>query len=88
MKDLLSEAVLSVTEAKMKNPLALAYVGDTISRDVRGVRNAGWKIAIQIPCESTARRDAGMEGLGYAPDYLIDDLLEIPPIIAEFNRNA
>ena len=30
MKDLLSEAVLSVTEAKMKNPLALAYVGDTI----------------------------------------------------------
>lgn len=30
MKDLLSEATLSVTEAKMKNPLALAYVGDTI----------------------------------------------------------
>lgn len=30
MKDMLSEAVLSVTEAKMKNPLALAYVGDTI----------------------------------------------------------
>ena len=30
MNDLLSEAVLSATEAKMKNPLALAYVGDTI----------------------------------------------------------
>lgn len=30
MKDLLSEAALSVTEAKMKNPLALAYVGDTV----------------------------------------------------------
>lgn len=30
MNDLLSEAVLSATEAKMKNPLALAYVGDTV----------------------------------------------------------
>jgi ribonuclease-3 family protein len=30
MNDLLSEAVLTVTEAKMKNPLALAYVGDTV----------------------------------------------------------
>lgn len=78
----LAEAALGL------NPDELAYVGDTLSRDVRGVRNAGWKIAIQIPCESTARRDTCMEGLGYAPDYLIDDLLEIPPIIAEFNRNA
>ena len=30
MNDLLTDAVLSVTEAKMKNPLALAYVGDTV----------------------------------------------------------
>ena len=30
MNDLLSEAVLTVTEAKMKNPLSLAYVGDTV----------------------------------------------------------
>lgn len=30
MNHLLSEAVLSVTEAKMKNPLSLAYVGDTV----------------------------------------------------------
>ncbi len=30
MNDLLTEAVLSATEAKMKNPLALAYVGDTV----------------------------------------------------------
>jgi len=78
----LAEAALDL------KPDELAYVGDTLSRDVRGVRNAGWKIAIQIPCESTARRDAGMEGLGFAPDYLIEDLLEIPPIIAEFNRKA
>ncbi len=30
MNDRISEAVLSITEAKLKNPLALAYVGDTI----------------------------------------------------------
>lgn len=75
-------------EAMQLTPDEMAYVGDTLSRDVRGVRNAGWKIAIQIPCDSTPARDAGVAGMGYAPDYLIEDLSEIPPIIAEFNRRA
>lgn len=30
MNDRISEAILTTTEARMKNPLALAYVGDTI----------------------------------------------------------
>ncbi len=30
MNDLLSDAVMSAAEAKLKNPLALAYAGDTI----------------------------------------------------------
>ncbi len=30
MKDLLSEAVMNEREASLKNPLALAYVGDTV----------------------------------------------------------
>lgn len=82
-------SIFRLAEAAMQlNPDEMAYVGDTISRDVRGVRNAGWKIAIQIPCESTARRDACMKGLGYAPDYLIEDLMEIPAIIAKHNQNA
>lgn len=66
-------------------PSELAYVGDTLSRDVRGVRNAGWRLAIQIPAESSAHRDKGLEGL-YQPDYRIEDLSEIPPIIARENQ--
>lgn len=30
MEDLLTEAVLNETQARMKNPLSLAYVGDTV----------------------------------------------------------
>ena len=59
-------------------PSELAYVGDTISRDVRGVRNAGWRMMIQIENPLIAHRDAGLENAGYKPDYLIRDLAEVP----------
>jgi len=59
----------------------LAYVGDTLSRDVQGVRNAGWKLMIQISNPGAAHRDRGLEHSGLAPDYLIQDLAEIPAII-------
>lgn len=66
-------------------PWELAYVGDTISRDVRGVRNAGWRLMIQIRNPGVAHRDKGLEDSGYRPDYLIEDLMEIPEIIAGEN---
>jgi len=66
------------------SPENLAYVGDTINRDVRGVRAAGWRLAIQIPAASSAHRDAGLEHI--KPDYRITDLSEIPSIIARENR--
>lgn len=66
-------------------PEELAYVGDTLSRDVRGTRAAGWRLAIQIYSPSSARRDAGMAELGYRADYNITDLMEIPGIIAREN---
>ena len=69
-------------------PDELAYVGDTISRDVRGTRNAGWRLMIRIANPAAARRDAGMEGLGYAPDYDITDLAEIPAIIRRENERC
>lgn len=62
-------------------PEELAYVGDTISRDVRGVRNAGWRLMIQIRNPSVAHRDKGLEDSGFRADYLIEDLAEIPDII-------
>lgn len=67
-------------------PQELAYVGDTLSRDVRGARNAGWRLMIQIRNPGVARRDAGLEHAGLRPDYLIDGLEEIPGIIRAENR--
>lgn len=66
-------------------PEELCYVGDTLSRDVLGCRNAGWHTMIQIPNSVLAFRDAGFEDL-CRPDYVISDLLEIPAIIEQENK--
>lgn len=67
-------------------PEQFAYVGDTLSRDVRGVRNAGWRLAIQIRNPGAAVRDRGLESL--RPDYFIEDLAEIPAIIRQENQTG
>lgn len=69
-------------------PAELAYVGDTISRDVRGTRNAGWHTMIQIANPRVAHRDAGLDPGLYRPDYRITDLSEIPDIIGSINAAA
>lgn len=66
-------------------PEELAYVGDTLSRDVAGTRNAGWRLMIQIKNPGAAKRDKGLEHAGLEPDYLIDGLEEIPAIIRREN---
>ena len=66
-------------------PEELCYVGDTISRDLIGTRNAGWKLMIRISEPNTAHRDKGLENAGYVPDYMISDLSEIPDIIKKEN---
>ena len=81
-----SAEIFRVAEKMMAlAPEELAYVGDTLSRDVRGVRNAAWRCMIQIRNPSVAFRDAGLEGSGLAPDYRIDALDEIPAIIEKEN---
>ncbi|MBR2281761.1 MAG: HAD family hydrolase [Spirochaetales bacterium] len=63
------------------------YVGDTISRDVLGSRNAGLALVIRINNPSIAHRDAGFQGPDAPkPDFTIDRLDEIPQIIGRFNR--
>lgn len=62
-----------------------AYVGDTISRDVLGVRNAGLALAIQIENPAIAHRDEKYIGRGIAPDYLIKELTEVPELIRAYN---
>jgi len=69
-------------------PEELAYVGDTLSRDVRGTRAAGWRLAIQIYSPGAARRDVGLAEQGWKADYNIEDLSEIPPIIAKENAKC
>ena len=54
-----------------------AYVGDTISRDVRGVRNAGWPLMIQIDNPRIYHKDEKYRGMGYEPDVKIGSL-QIP----------
>ncbi|HQA98471.1 MAG TPA: HAD family hydrolase [Clostridia bacterium] len=66
-------------------PEELAYVGDTLSRDVIGARNAGWRLMIQISNPSIAFRDRKVQNSGYKPDFLISGLEEIPGIIAREN---
>lgn len=64
----------------------MAYVGDTLSRDVLGCQNAGVALSIQIRNPSIAHRDTAFAGTGLAPDVLIDDLAEIPGIIRSYNK--
>lgn len=76
-----SAEIFRVAERAMNlAPDELAYVGDTLSRDVRGVRNAGWKCMIQIDNPGIAHRDKGITGV--KPDYRILDLMEVPDILA------
>ena len=67
-------------------PEVLAYVGDTLSRDVMGTRNAGWRLMIQIKNPGAAHRDKGLEHSGLKPDYLVEGLEEIPEIIRKVNE--
>lgn len=67
-------------------PEQLAYVGDTISRDVIGTRNAGWRLMIQIENPLTVFRDQKVKDSAYKPDYLISRLDEIPAIIERENK--
>ncbi len=66
----------------------MAYVGDTLSRDVLGSRNAHLPLVIQINNPSTKFRDEGLIGTGLKPDFLIEDFNEIPDLIRAFNQKA
>ncbi len=68
------------------NPEEAAYVGDTISRDVLGAKNANLGLIIQIKNPAIAHRDAGFGENAPRPDYLIENLDEIPAIISEYNK--
>jgi len=82
-----SPAIFRVAEEALRlPPESLVYVGDTLSRDVLGVRNAGWCAVIQIDNPASRHRDAGLEHAHIEPDYFIHDLNEIPALIARIEE--
>ena len=64
------------------------YVGDTISRDVRGVRNAGWPLMIQIDNPRIYHKDEKYRGMGHEPDVKIGSLPEVVTAVEQYNRNS
>ena len=63
------------------------YVGDTISRDVLGARNANLGAVVRINNPSIAHRDAAFRGPD-APeaDFVISELYELPDIIRTLHK--
>ena len=60
-------------------PAACAYVGDTVSRDVLGARQAGYGLAIQIESFLTAQVDRAIDGV--QPDAVIHNLMEVVSLV-------
>jgi putative hydrolase of the HAD superfamily len=58
-----------------------AYVGDTLSRDVIGAKEAGYALAFQIRSFLTAGSDASVRPGSAKPDYLVESLSEIVAIL-------
>jgi putative hydrolase of the HAD superfamily len=65
-----------------------AFVGDRLSRDVIGAKNAGFGCVIQIRHPPSVEMDKPMESLGIKPDFMIDDLVEIPAIVDSFKQGG
>ena len=63
------------------------YVGDTISRDVLGARNANLGLVVRIQNPLIAHRDVAFQGAD-APqaDFVITELNELPAILRTLNN--
>ncbi len=58
-----------------------AYVGDTLSRDVIGSKRAGYALAFQITSFLTAGSDAKVVPGSAKPDFAVERLSDIIPIL-------
>ena len=62
------------------------YIGDTLSRDVCGARNARWPLMIQIDNPLTYHKDAAYRECGLEADARIQSLPELIDAIESFNK--
>lgn len=60
------------------------YVGDTVSRDIIGSKRAGFAKAIQIGSQLTRIKDCGIDR-EFEPDYTVEDIYEVYPIVRTLN---
>lgn len=65
----------------------MAYVGDTLSRDVLGCRNAGVGLSVQIRAPEMVPLDQSYVNSGLKPDVLIQSLDELPGILRAHHTN-
>ena len=63
----------------------VCYLGDTLSRDVLGVRNADWRYVIQIDYPLSYHRDSAPEFQTLKPDFFVHSLAEVVPLIKQMN---
>ena len=68
-------------------PQESIYVGDTVSRDIIGSKRAGFARAIQIGSKLTGMKDLGIRR-EYEPDYRIEDIYEVYPIVQRLVQGA
>ena len=54
---------------------------------LRGVRNAGWPLMIQIDNPRIYHKDEKYRGMGYEPDVKIGSLPEVVTAVEQYNRN-
>ena len=81
--DIFSVALHQVCSA----PEECVYVGDTISRDVIGSKSSGFAVAIQICSQLTREKDAGVRH-AYEPDYTVENIYDVYPIVRKLVKNA
>lgn len=84
-------AVFQLCETAMHmDKSEMAYVGDTFSRDVIGVKRAGWAWMVLIKNDrerpGVHEREQALAASGYLPDARIDELTELPAVIASYNQ--
>ncbi len=62
-------------------PAQCVYVGDTISRDIIGSKNAGFGLSILIPSFLTKKNDSLVKSEKINPDIVIQNLKELLEVI-------
>ena len=75
--------IFTVSLRQMRSlPEECVYVGDTLSRDVRGSKNAGFAAAIQISSKLTKEKDRAVDNCP-APDAVIEDICDVARVVRE-----